>query len=168
MEHLALPKVLKRGREVRGWSAAELARRVVEAARATGEELSLTQQAVSLFESGKTKSTPRWVSIAASLLKGDALDHYIERTLGPSATAAVALMAGATQHQLDAIANYLKGNAELVLSTQHRDQTILSHEDAAKLRVLENATEEQFVAIADYMRGRVDAIDASAAAAQQL
>lgn len=44
-----------------GWSAADVAKRAVEAASAQGDPLSLTQQAVSNFENGGTKSVPRWL-----------------------------------------------------------------------------------------------------------
>ena len=44
-----------------GWTAKELAERLVEAAKDIGEELTLTQQAISFFERGKAKSLPRWL-----------------------------------------------------------------------------------------------------------
>lgn len=55
---------LKDARTSRGWSAAEMARRVMEEAANFGEELSLSQQAVSNFETGNTKSVPRWLRFA--------------------------------------------------------------------------------------------------------
>ena len=55
---------LKEARTSRGWSAAEMARRVMEEAANFGEELSLSQQAVSNFETGNTKSVPRWLRFA--------------------------------------------------------------------------------------------------------
>jgi phage repressor protein C with HTH and peptisase S24 domain len=67
--------------------------------------------------------------------------------------------------ELDTSIAYLEGETD---DPAPGAGNVLSPLDRAKLRILENATEEQFVAIADYMRGRLDAIDASAAAAQQL
>lgn len=51
-----------------GWSAQELADRVMAEAARAGENLSLTQQAISFFETGKGKSKPRWLRFVDSLL----------------------------------------------------------------------------------------------------
>lgn len=59
---------LKAERDRRGWSAATLASAIVDAALAGGEVLNLTQQSVSHFENGKTKSVPRWVRWAEDVL----------------------------------------------------------------------------------------------------
>lgn len=45
----------------RGWTAKEAAARISEVASNAGDDLSLTQQAVSFFETGKAKSFPRWL-----------------------------------------------------------------------------------------------------------
>lgn len=55
---------LKAARADRGWSAAEVARRVVEVAASHDDRMTLTQQAVSGFEAGSTKSVPRWMRYA--------------------------------------------------------------------------------------------------------
>ncbi|WP_242140845.1 hypothetical protein [Sphingomonas sp. TREG-RG-20F-R18-01] len=51
-----------------GWSAHQLARRTMLVAAEMGEEMSLTQQAVSQFENKKLKSVPRWVQFAETAL----------------------------------------------------------------------------------------------------
>jgi transcriptional regulator with XRE-family HTH domain len=52
-----------------GWSAAELAQRVVAIAEMHGDELTLSQQAVAHFEGGKTKGVPRWIRYAREALE---------------------------------------------------------------------------------------------------
>lgn len=48
-------------RNRRGWTARDLAEKIREAASITGEDIDLTQQAISFFETGKAKSLPRWL-----------------------------------------------------------------------------------------------------------
>ena len=52
---------VKQLRKECGWTAQQLAEKVVETARAAGDQISLTQQAVSFFENGHAKSLPRWI-----------------------------------------------------------------------------------------------------------
>lgn len=96
---------LKDARTSRGWSAAEMARRVMEEAANFGEELSLSQQAVSNFETGNTKSVPRWLRFA---------EAAIEDANHPPATAADRLaedlIRKATPSQLLLIRDILRGS----------------------------------------------------------
>ncbi|MDR6144975.1 transcriptional regulator with XRE-family HTH domain [Sphingomonas sp. SORGH_AS870] len=59
---------LKAARDERGWSAATLARAIVETAASRGVEVNLTQQAVSYFENGHGKTVPPWFRWAEALL----------------------------------------------------------------------------------------------------
>jgi len=43
------------------WSTSELARRIQELSALMGDPLSITQQTISYFENGRTKSVPRWM-----------------------------------------------------------------------------------------------------------
>ncbi len=52
---------VRRERQKRGWTAQDLADRLMEASAAVGDEMTLSQQAISFFETGKTKSFPRWL-----------------------------------------------------------------------------------------------------------
>jgi phage repressor protein C with HTH and peptisase S24 domain len=56
---------LRKERERVGWTAAQLALQTKYVAAELNEEVSLTQQAVSHFETGKGKSIPRWVRFAS-------------------------------------------------------------------------------------------------------
>ncbi|WP_132911123.1 hypothetical protein [Sphingomonas sp. BK235] len=51
-----------------GWSAAELARSAIDVAHEVGDQLSLTQQAVSQFENKKLKNEPKWLKYAQAAL----------------------------------------------------------------------------------------------------
>lgn len=119
---------LRQARVRLGWSASTIASKTVEAAAASGEELSLTQQSVSFFEKGGTKSVPRWLRFTK---------------------AAVSAAEGGTTDE---------GSSPTFLTV--RERTLL--------RSAEGATDEQLHAASDFLRGRVDAIDASASAAEQL
>lgn len=55
----------KRERAARGWSAAELARRINGVAREQGDTTELSQQVISKFEQGNTKRKPAWVRYVA-------------------------------------------------------------------------------------------------------
>jgi phage repressor protein C with HTH and peptisase S24 domain len=55
---------LRAQREKCGWSTTEVARRVVQEAERLGFPITLTQQSVSGFENGNTKSVPAWISVA--------------------------------------------------------------------------------------------------------
>lgn len=54
-------KSLRKMREGRGWSAAELADRARAIAREQGSALKLTQQSISKFELGTAKRVPEWL-----------------------------------------------------------------------------------------------------------
>ena len=90
----------KSGRERRGWSAADLARRVVELAQHQGEDYSLTQQAVSHFEGGKSKSIPRWVSWAKIILLSETRDDIFKSLLAPEHVELLDLLHGATEEKI--------------------------------------------------------------------
>lgn len=53
-----------------GWSAQEVAERVCRLADEAGDQLTLTQQGVSKFENGKSKSIPRWMRYFDRLIAG--------------------------------------------------------------------------------------------------
>lgn len=59
---------LKAARARYGWTTTEAAERIVEQARRSGDDMSLTQQAVSNFENANTKSVPRWMRYARMLV----------------------------------------------------------------------------------------------------
>ena len=63
---------LRDQRERRGWSAAHLASLIREEASRRQDHISLSQQAVSNFENGQTKSLPRWVALAEFIISGEA------------------------------------------------------------------------------------------------
>lgn len=52
---------LRRERLRMGWTAKHAANEIIESARLFGDEISLSQQAISFFERGKGKSFPRWL-----------------------------------------------------------------------------------------------------------
>jgi phage repressor protein C with HTH and peptisase S24 domain len=101
---------LRKERQQRGWSAADLAARVREVALASGEELSLTQQAVSRFEVGDLKSVPRWVTQYAA-----AIFNAVESPAAANHQQALArrLFEQASQDQLVQIAGILAGTADI-------------------------------------------------------
>lgn len=57
-----------------GWTAKDVAEKISDAARSTGDDLSLTQQAISFFETGRTKSLPRWLRYFDLVLTEAAVD----------------------------------------------------------------------------------------------
>lgn len=101
---------LKMHREQRGWSAAELARRIVEQACAHGEEFALSQQAVSHFENGRGKTLPRWFRWAKAAVEdptspdaSDAREALLRR-----------LVDQATPEQIVAITDVVQGGGAAV------------------------------------------------------
>ncbi len=66
---------VKQLRKERGWTAQQLADKIVEVARAAGDDLSLTQQAISFFENGRSKSLPRWVRYLQLVYVADEVDR---------------------------------------------------------------------------------------------
>lgn len=60
-------------RRRRGWTAAQVAELIRAAARDEGEELTLTQQAVSHLETGRTTSIPRWLKYFDVVLVRDTM-----------------------------------------------------------------------------------------------
>jgi hypothetical protein len=59
-----------------GWTAKELARATVQVAAEVGQDLTLTQQAVSQFETGKVKSTPHWLRYAIAAMDARGLPEW--------------------------------------------------------------------------------------------
>lgn len=59
-------------REARGWSAAEIARRINGIAEEDGDPTRVSQQVISKFEQGNTKRMPSWVRLLRKVL--DAAD----------------------------------------------------------------------------------------------
>jgi phage repressor protein C with HTH and peptisase S24 domain len=97
---------LKEARIDRGWSAAEMARRVMDRAELRGERLTLSQQAISNFENGQTKSIPRWVRLADEALTGEGAE-----ALSTQRRLAEDLFGKATPDQLMLFHQMLAGNA---------------------------------------------------------
>ena len=97
---------LKASRQDRGWSAATMATKIEEIARSMGEDLSLTQQAVSHFETGRTKSVPRWLRYAEAVINGAIIEPDL-----PNQRFAADLVSKATPDQLMLISDILAGNA---------------------------------------------------------
>lgn len=64
MADVAVADWFRHERQRRGWSAAQAASRIVKAAEDCGEQLALSQQAVSKFELGGLKSEPDWLKFA--------------------------------------------------------------------------------------------------------
>lgn len=60
---------LRDSRKKRGWSQGELADRARAFAHADDENIKLSQQLVAQFESGQTKSIPRWLKYAKKALE---------------------------------------------------------------------------------------------------
>lgn len=60
-------------RRRRGWTAARVAELIRAAAKREGEELTLTQQAVSHLETGRTTSIPRWLKYFDVVLVQDTI-----------------------------------------------------------------------------------------------
>jgi len=83
-----------------------MATKIEEAARSTGEDLSLTQQAVSHFETGRTKSVPRWLRYAEAVINGATIE-----TGSPNQRLAADFLSKATPNQLMLIRDMLAGNA---------------------------------------------------------
>lgn len=107
MDKLLSPDELKEARSRRGWSAATMAARIVDAARGAGDELSLTQQAVSKYETDGLKSKPRWLRYADAALAGDAL-----QAASPEQRFAEDLIRRATPNQLLLIRDILAGTVK--------------------------------------------------------
>jgi phage repressor protein C with HTH and peptisase S24 domain len=84
-----------------------MSRRVVEEARRRGEELTLSQQAISFFENGKAKTVPRWVQFAKAL---DPKAASPAET--PAERFAADLIRKATPEQLLLIRDLLSGSAK--------------------------------------------------------
>lgn len=99
---------LKAERQMRGWSAGDLAAKIVEVARASDDPLTLTQQSVSKFETGNLKSVPRWVRYAAAAF---ALEQD-PASLSQQQLLARKLMERASPEQLVQIAELLNGSAK--------------------------------------------------------
>ena len=76
---------MKAERERRGWSAATLASAIVDAALEGGEVITLTQQAVSHFENGKTKNVPRWVRWAEAAVADKKVEPPLARKVDEEA-----------------------------------------------------------------------------------
>lgn len=105
MDDVLTPSQLKEARSRRGWSAAALARKIVEVAHAAGDELTLTQQAVSKFEAEGLKSRPRWLRYA-----GAALDPVGDRGESAEQRFAEDLIRKASPSQLLLIKDLLAGS----------------------------------------------------------
>lgn len=82
---------VKTSREARGWSAAELARRVNGIAQEAGDPTTVSQQVISKFEQGNTKKKPAWVRyIAKAFDAGDnetTFDPYLSTGLADNSVA---------------------------------------------------------------------------------
>lgn len=98
---------MKEARQGRGWSAATLAEQIERVAASLGDDLTLTQQAVSHFETGRTKSVPRWFRFAQAALnrEGDGGETPAQRF-------AADLIRQATPEQLLLIRDLLSGSAK--------------------------------------------------------
>ena len=96
---------LKNVRQELGWSAATMAERIEQAARSAGEDLNLSQQAVSHFETGRTKSVPRWIRYAEA-----ATDDASQPRETPADRFAADLIRKATPSQLLLIRDILGGS----------------------------------------------------------
>ena len=88
---------VRRERQLRGWTAQQLVDAIVRAAADAGDELSLTQQAVSFFETGKAKSIPRWLRYAEAAFAAPA------RNLQTTAEAASSKIEPEDDVEIDAI-----------------------------------------------------------------
>lgn len=86
-----------------------MATKIESVAHSLGDDLSLTQQAVSHFETGRTKSVPRWVRFAEAALNGD-----VQPVDSPAQRFAADLIRRASPDQLVLISDLLagKGKAE--------------------------------------------------------
>lgn len=61
-----------------GWTAKQLADKIVEVARSQGDDISLTQQAISFFENGNAKSLPRWTRYLELVFTAEKVDQREE------------------------------------------------------------------------------------------
>lgn len=61
----------------RGWTAKCVAEKITDIARSVGDDLSLTQQAISFFETGKAKSLPRWLRYFDLVLLADGVNERV-------------------------------------------------------------------------------------------
>jgi phage repressor protein C with HTH and peptisase S24 domain len=73
---------VRRERNRQGWSAQDAAEKIREIAASTGDEISLTQQAISFFETGKAKSFPRWLRYFDLALAEAQVDERVALTSG--------------------------------------------------------------------------------------
>lgn len=104
---------LKGERESRGWSAAELARRILTEAVARRDELTLSQQAVSHFEGGHTKTIPRWLRYADAVFGDVAAQEEATRERLERDRAAGDLLGNATPEQIGHIKAYIEAGRVL-------------------------------------------------------
>lgn len=70
---------LREMREYIGWSTTQTAEHAREAASELNDDIRVSQQAVSAFENGKHKTTPRWLGYAQSAMG----DYLAKRNMDP-------------------------------------------------------------------------------------
>ncbi len=104
-----------------------MARRVIEEAANFGEELSLSQQAISNFETGNTKSVPRWLRFAEA-----ATDDANHLPVTAADRFAADLIRKATPSQLLLIRDILGGSGTAAdLAADHLDLVAVASVDMA-------------------------------------
>lgn len=118
---------LREARQGRGWSAATLAAQIERVARLLGDDLSLTQQAVSHFETGRTKSVPRWVRFAQAAFNGEGAHPET-----PAERFAADLIRRATPEQLLLVRDLLDGSGKAAdLAAESLNLVGVEHVDMA-------------------------------------
>jgi len=103
---------LKSARKSLGWTASEMASRIVARANRAGDDLALTQQAVSKFENGGLKTTPRWLRYARDVVANAEQEGSVNQFSDAHLDRIAEMVRGADPDQLKSVVTFLTGSGD--------------------------------------------------------